>query len=380
MFDSSKVVPEFKNLLGFRQFHDANQITLPPALTTTVTGEYYQQKHSAIQLDIIQALIPANLTLEKYLTDTVTDATNEILNDVLKYRKLKEYGKTLLEQSVLLNRYGWNQDLIVNQGRFVGFQIRVKSLTGLKMVINEIGFQFSAPEPALKMYLFHTSKSAPIDTFDINVSGNGSWSWHKKDIQMSAFKSGEYHGGAFVLGYYQNDLAGSAVNYSNFNWDTGVCGSCNDPHLSTWRSIRNHFHIYPLYVPAGSYTVGQMFDFQKAIFAKSESYGMNLKMTVQCDLTDFFIQNKFTFKDLLGWKVIHRILNDMKFSQQINNIEENIKMMVIRDLEGDVDTKLTNIPSLYWKELKSVAFDISGINSKCLGCESDATAPQFGVM
>jgi hypothetical protein len=70
----------------------------------------------------------------------------------------------------------------------------------------------------------------------------------------------------------------------------------------------------------------------------------------------------------------------MKFSQQINAIEENIKMMIIRDLEGDIETKLTNIPSQYNKELKAVSFNISGINAKCLGCEDQNTSPSYGVV
>lgn len=376
-FDSKKVVPELSTLLGFRPHPN---ITMASTLSQSDTGEYYDQKHSAVRVELIKTLLDPAKTLDDYLGDVVEDSTAEMLNDLIQYRKLKEYGKAILENAVLLDRYGWKQDVITNQGRFVGFQIRLKTIQGLKAVINEIGFQFSQPEPTLKMYLFHTSKSAPITSFDVAIDGNGSWTWISKNIELTAFQSTEFHGGAFVLGYYQNDLTGNAINYSNFNWDTGVCGSCNNPHLKTWRSIRNNYHIFPLYVPAGSFTVGEMFDMNKAIFTNSESFGLNLRVSVQCDLTDFFIQNKFAFKNLLGYKVANRVLNDMKFSQQINSVEENIKMMVIRDLEGDIDTKLENIPSKYHRELKSVSFDMSGINGRCLGCESQATAPQFGVI
>lgn len=375
-FDSKKVVPEFSNLLGFRD----NSNTLPASLTDTETGEYYQQKHSAVQLDIIQTCLQPNKPIAEYLTEVVQDSTSEMLNDLIQYRKLKQYGKSILENSLLLDKYGWKQDVITNQGRFVGMQIRVKRVTGLKTIIDEIGLQFSTPENQLRLYLFHEAKSAPIQTFTIDVDGNGNWTWSKQSIELSAFNPGQFHGGAFVLGYYQEDLTGNAINYTNFNWDTGVCGSCNNPHLKVWKSIRNNFHVYPLYVPAGAFVKGEMFDWDKAIHSKSESFGLNFKFTVKCDLSDFFIQNKFAFKNLLATKVVWRLLNDIKFSQQINHIESNVRMMVIRDLEGDIETKLTNIPSLYHKELKAVDFDISGINGKCLGCQSDVTAPSFGVV
>src|SRR5690606_36674249 len=106
-----------------------------------------------------------------------------------------------------------------------------------------------------------------------------------------------------------------------------------------------NFLVYPIYVPFGNYEEGKMFDMNDVIYCSNQSFGLNLKFTVQCDLTDFFIQNKFVFKNLLALKVVYKILQDMKFSQQINYIEENIKMMIIRDLEGDIDTKLLNIPT-----------------------------------
>lgn len=379
MFKSNIVVPAYKNLLGWRQFHD-NSIQIANGLTTTETGEYYQQKHPALQLDIIQTLISPNLPLDTYLENTVTDATNEIFNDLLQYRQLKQYGKTLLETSVLLNRYGWTQDTITNQGRFVGMQIRTQDLTGLKAIIDEVGLQFSGEE-TFNLYLFHSSKSDPLQVVEVTTNGNANWNWKKIDWELSSFSPQQFYGGVFIVGYYQDEITSNAINYTNFNWDSGVCGGCNDPHISVWRSIRKNFHVYPLYVPAGSFgEVGKMFDLEKAIYSNNQSFGMNFKFTVQCDLTNFFVQNKFVFKNLLALKVVHKILNDMKFSQQINAIEENIKMMIIRDLEGDIETKLTNIPSQYNKELKAVSFNISGINAKCLGCEDQNTSPSYGVV
>lgn len=379
-FDSKKVVPEYQNLLGFRPFRDPVKIPLPASLTDSTTGEYYQEQHPALALDIIQTLIPPDHELEDYLQETIEGSINGIFNDLLQYRKLKNYGKSLLENSVLLDRYGWNKDLITNQNRFVGMQIRVKSMEGLTATIDAIGFQFSQPEPALKIYVFHPSRSEPVTTFDVDIKGNGQWTWTTQNINLSSFSSSEFSNDPFIVGYYQDDLEGSAINYSNFNWDTGVCGGCNNSHFKVWQNIRTNFHVYPLYVPGGNFIKGEMFDFENAVFDRNQSFGLNFKFTVKCDLTDFFIRNKFAFKNLLSHKVVWKILKDMKFSQQINSVEENIKMMIIRDLEGDIETDAVNIPSLYHRELKSVAFDISGINAKCLGCEASVTAPRYGVV
>lgn len=380
MFDATIVNPAFQQLIGWREHFDPTDITVAAPLQVSETGEFYQQKHPALRLDIIQTLLPENQDLDVYLAEVVKDSVNEMLNDLLSYRQVSNYGKTLLETTTLLNKYGWINDKITNLSRFVGFQIKVKSVSGLKTVIQEIGLQMDSVED-LTLYLYHSQKKDALASFNITTQGSGQWDWNKDNAQdLAAFKEEYYHGGVFILGYYQDDLNGAAINYTDFDFEKGVCGSCNSSHAKDWRSIKGHFHIYPIYVPDGSYTVGEMFDLNDAIYDKDHSWGMNLKLKVECDLTEFFVQNKFHFKNLLSWKVVYKILNMMKFSQEINAIEENIKMMIIRDLEGDIDTKLVNVPTQYHRELKSVNFNIEGINSKCLPCAASGYAPTYGVV
>jgi len=378
VFNSVKVVEAYKNLFGWRQSYDTS-VVIQPDLLLTESNEYFEQKHPALVPQIIQTLLPKGREINAYLREKVADASNEIFNDLIQYRQLGEFGKTLLEQSVLLNKYGWTNDTITNQNRFVGLQIRPRAMTGLQAIIEEIGLQFTGVESFI-LYLFHSSQLEPLHEIDVTTTGNGNWTWSKQGLELSSFLSEQYQGGVFVLGYYQEDITSNAINYTNFNWNRGVCGGCNDSHKTTWDSINKNFSVYPIYVPSGSFDKGEMFDLQNALYSADESFGINLKFTVKCDLTDFFIQNRFTFKNLLALKMVSILLNDMKFSQQINAIEENIKMMIIRDLEGDVDTKLTNIPTQYQKELKAVSFNISGMNPKCLGCTDQSYAPTYGTV
>lgn len=380
-FKSTLLIPEYKNLLGWRQYHNTSDIQIPTALTVTETGEYYQQKHEAITLANIQTTIPEDKDLDVYLEEVVEESISEIFNDLIQYRQVKEYGKTLLDQVNLLNKYGSVNDKIVNMNRFVGFQIRPKALTGLTAIIEAIGLQFDG-NANIKLYLFHSSKLEPLKEIDMTTNGRG-WDWTLTKEELSAFNGAEYQGGVFVLGYYQEDIAlqgVSAINYTNFDWNRGECSSCNSTHYSVWQSIRKHFQVYPIYAPQGSFTKGEMFHLNEAMYDNTQSFGLNLKFSVKCDLTNFFIQNKFAFKNLLALKVSTKVLNMMKFSQRINYIEENLKMMIIRDVEGDVDTKLVNLPTQYHMELKAVSFNISGINKACLGCQEDNTAPSYGVV
>lgn len=379
MFNSLKVVPEYANLLGWEQFYDLAEINLPTSLTDTETGEYFQDVHSAMQLDVIQATLPNNYPIDTYLRKVITQSTNGMLNDILSFRQLREYGKTLLDKSLLLNRYGWANDSITNKSRFVGFQIRLMANSGLQAVIDQIGAQFTGAE-TFTMYLFHSSKSDSIKTFEMVTTGDNGWSWSSEGIELDAFLGEEYQGGVFVLGYYQDDITSNAINYSNFNWDKGECSTCSNQYATNWKNVNKYYNVYPLYVEQGNYTVNKMFNLEDADFPMDQSFGLNLKLTTRCDFTTFFIDNKFVFKKLLGLKVAIRVLNDMKNSQQINYVEENMKNMIIRDLEGDKDTNLKNLPTLYEEQIKAVSYNISSINDNCMTCKQKAYAPTYGMV
>lgn len=380
MFDTAKIVPAFANLLGWKDHYDVTEIpALPASLTTTETGEYYQQKHPALRLDIVQALIPDNYPLDTYLRDKITQSSNEMLNDLFMYRQVGEYGKTLLDSKQLLNKYGFLNDKIANSNRFVGFQIRTKTASGLQAAIRQIGLQFEMIEN-FNLYLFYSGKKDPQETIPVVTTGTAQWDWNEANYVLPAFTNEDINGGVFILGYYQEDLVGHAINLTNFNWDRGACGSCNKNTYNAWKDIQEYFTIYPLYWASGNYTKLEMPDLQDAIYTSDFSWGLNLKLTVSCDLSDFIITNKFEFSNLLSLKVTEKILNDQKFSQQINFIEENVKMMIIRDLEGDLETRMNNITQKYHKELKAVSFNTGNINEKCLPCTDLSYTPKYGVI
>lgn len=378
MFRSEALIPVYKNLLGWRQHFDSS-IVLPSELTTTETGEYYQDKSPALRLDYIKATLFATQSLDVYLTQNVEAGINGIFNDILQYRQVRDYGKTLLEQAQLLNRLSWAGEGIINRSRFVGMQIKVRDQTALQLVINEVGIQLTGPQ-TIKLYLFHSQLEEPIQEFEITTV-NTSVQWDIKNFDLNTISPAKFHGGVFILGYYQDDLVTQAVNYSNFDWNIGECQSCDGgSYYRAWTSVRKHFFVYPIYFPEGNFIKGKLPDMNLAQFSNSESFGLNMKFTVRCDLTEFFIQNKFAFKNLLALKVSHLILNDMKFCQETSYIEENLKHMIIRDLEGDKETNYLNISQQYRNEIKAVTFNISSINNRCLDCEADAFQPVISVV
>lgn len=379
MFDITLVKAAYKNLIGWRKHFD-NCIDVTAENQKSDSGDYYQDKHPALRLDYVLASLSNKQDLNKYLAEKVEVATVNLFKDFIQKRQLSNYGKTLLQQAQLLNRPSFVNDKIINLGRFCGFQIHVKDATGLQIVLDEIGLQLDGAQ-TVTLHLFHSTVKDAIATFQMTTT-NPYGTWKKVSENLNSMESQKFFGGVFILGYYQNTLTTQAVNYSNFDWNKGEvsCAGCGTSYYESWRSIGNHFHIYPVYWAEGNYTVGEMPDLSLASYDKSVSYGLNLKLTVRCDLTFFFIQNRFVFQDLLAYNVALVILKDMQFSTEINWVKEQYVNMVIRELEGDKETNALNLPQRYRNELKAVEFNTSDMNKTCLGCVDDVSQPTVGTL
>ena len=142
-------------------------------------------------------------------------------------------------------------------------------------------------------------------------------------------------GGTFYLGYYQDDLVGQAIEYKKLNWLTGFCATC-DGGISQKRynSISKHVNMRSFYVPSANLDPArEMFSPEAVIEKDTTNWGFNFNISINCDLTNFWCDNRHALKKLLSLKVTQKVFEGIMFSQQINSVEEGLKMMVIRALE-----------------------------------------------
>ena len=132
--------------------------------------------------------------------------------------------------------------------------------------------------------------------------------------------------------------------------------------------------MQPFYVPNTSLPANKdfMFDPEALIEIDDNNWGFNFNVGVECDLTRFWCDNRKTLKSVLVLKVVIKILKMMQFSQQLNHVEEQLKMMIIRDLEGDKETNYINIYTRYNRAVKAVNFNNSSISKVCLPCDRNS--------
>lgn len=384
MYNTKKAKECLKGLVGWQDHYDATEIpALPAELTESETGEYYQERHPALRLDLIKATLPSNRDLGDYLKGVEDGAVTQILNDLMESKELARTSKTVVANDVIYNSEGWINDVVVNESRFVGVRFRLLLSVGLKAVINRLALQLTQSQTKLPIYLYHSHKAKYLAKLEYTTTQGGEFKWVEVSDELELHADdADLSGGSFFLGYYQDDLTGQAVQYKKLNWRSGYCGGCDGGvNQRRYTSITKYVDMQPFYVPNASQSTDKdyMFDPSAIIEVDDNNWGFNFNISVNCDLTNFWCDNRKSLKNIIALQVTIKILKDMQFSQQINHIEEQLKMMIIRDLEGDKETKYINLYQQYSRAVKALKFNHSSISKVCLPCSTNSGV-SYGVV
>lgn len=370
MFDNS-VVAILKTVLGWKDYWDLTEIpSLGSPLNDSLTGEYYQDFNGALRLDYINSLLPPNRTLTEYLDTVETEGITQALNRIVEEKQIGGYGKTIATNDVVYNAARKSAN-ITNTSYFCGVMFEVCLSTGVRATINRIGLYLTAAVTDLDLHLFHSSQETSVATFQF-TAGAGGFTWNEIRRTLD-YDDGTISGGTWYIGYYQDELAAQssqAVQYTAMNWLHGYCNSCGGGSAQNdvnYKSIRNRLYMQGFYVPAAQVpAVGTMFDPTIVIQTNNNNWGFNFNITIGCDLTQFWKDNRRAFKNVIGMSVAMKVLEMMKFSSQINNIEESVKIMIIRDLEGTADTNNPPLNQKLAEAIEALNLDMGNVGGDCL--------------
>jgi len=379
-YDNS-LITELRDVVGWDDYQDTGQIaSLGAPYNTTDSGQYFQQFNSAVRLDNILACLPVHSTLadidklKAYLTKTETTAINGVLNDIEVKKQIGNQGQDLISSKIIFN-VGHKVSTQTNQSYFCGVMFEVKDSVGIRATINRIGMYLTAAVTDLDLYLFHSSKEAVVQQFAFTSAITNSFAWNEIERVLD-FDDGVNSGGCFYLGYYQDDLATAttaAISYNAMNFTDGYCGSCGSVSATdsnAYKAIRDKVIMQGFYVPSASLPASktERFDNDVVIKTNTNNWGLNFHVSVACNLTSFWKANKLTLKKVIGLSVAIQVLSDMKASNEINNVSEHLKVMIIRDLEGASDTGLKPLWLLRKMAINALVLDEGSIGKDCLPC------------
>ena len=368
MFDSAKVFAAFETLIGWREYYDSNIIpNWTGNLGTSDSGQYYNILHPSLKLQYIKAAaIDKGDTVEDYLTRIKPDIINQMINDVITHKQLNQYNKQLLKADVIYKGEGRQTDKIINEGRFVGFRVKVANHIGIKTALKRIGLQASQTQTGLDIYIFHSSQKQPVATVSFSGNGTDSFKWQDTS-QVLYYHNGDITGGVFYIGYYQDDLQGQAIRYPNLTWSNGFCKSCDGgKNARNYQKVSKFVSMCPMYVPMGDYVKGEMFDPNSIIAVDDTNFGLNIGFQSECDLTNFWIDNKLEFVPLLGHYMAFQVLQDIVYTDRINPLEEEIKAKLYLELKGDLKNYQKGIEQRRAELLEALSVNEGSLNSVCL--------------
>lgn len=304
-----------------------------------------------------------------YLRRVMKGAANNLFNTVFTQKKLYQAAKTLLTDISLYEGMGNLKNKIVKTGRFVGYQITPRQPDTV-ITISQVGFQGDTIQEELPFYLYHDSQSEPIATFNLNISKAISFTWNSLTTALKLIygNADTGSGGNYYLGYYEDDLDGQAI-WRQTSYTPAGCSSCSGNNGIIVGKWNKYVSVQPVYVDADFLDEdGNLFDVDKIIYINSQNWGLNLRLNVQCDVSDLICRNKYVFTDAYKLQIVKDMLNDMAYSVRDNQLKEKVRQMAMLALKGDKQDYSKGVESDLASAIKAISFDLSEMNSICLSC------------
>lgn len=316
--------------------------------------------------------------LSDYLENLTKSGIAKTIQTFVQYKKLKKETKQLMERKAFFDGAGNIRSTIRGTNLVCGFEISPVRGMGVTTKLEKVGLQF-ATSGQVTLYLFHSSMSEPVKTFELDYTKeNGAMQWFDlSSVFMPYISDSNGAGGSWFICYDQSELplGMEAVNFAR-DWSVEPCGTCNGGDTRNWRQMTKYLRLSPFSVePEEDFSAEpRMWNIERTIHDCLKNYGINCLVSVSCDLTDFIISQKEMFQTVLQRQVAYIALKTMAMNPntRVNREEVNVDTMTyLYELDGSPNTdKQSGIAYELAMAYKALAFDTKGIDPVCLGCHN----------
>lgn len=317
--------------------------------------------------------------LSDYLERLVRTGISTMVQTFSQIKKLNKETRNLLERRTFYDGAGRIKDTITPTGKICGYEITPVRSMGVTAKIERIGLQMTGAIGKVRIYLFHSSQVDPIKTKDVEFTKeNGGFQWFDVDDMYLPYKSDATNdGGSWYLCYNQNELPRGmrAVNISK-DWSREPCGTCNRGNLMAWRELTKYLQISPFtyFAPEDFADYPEMWDVADMVYTNTVCYGMNVEISVGCDLTDFIISQRNMFSTVLQRQVAAIALRTLALNPnaRVNRNQSNAsKMDILYELDGNTaGVRPAGLGYELKKAYEALSIDTKGIDRICLSCNN----------
>lgn len=428
MVRANDIQEKLLHLIGWEQNYDTSDLKISDALTVSESGLYFQQIHPLLTLQNMSCIAPdfKNITFPEYDPEKEYSKGNVVDYQGTQYKALQkaqgkqpdiesEYwvetnlfsewlesktkasiqkaiarycnektvegtNKPLCESRTLFDGTGRLVDTVKNKKNLVGFEIIPVRAKGVTTKINKICLQFTkAGEYTL--YLMHSSMDAPVKIIKLNKIRDNSAEWFTVDDLYLPYQS-EYNdaGGSWYLCYFQSELPeGSQAIRKDKDWSKEPCGSCSRRELITWMAWSKYLEIHPFFVNEELINTEDeslhLWDVENNQYTYDNNYGLNLEVTVSCDITDFIVEQRMMFQDVIAKQVAVDMLREFAYNSNVRTNRHSInasRLDILYEVDGDSSSmKKSGLSYQLDMAFKAIKLSTSGIDRVCLPCRNN---------
>lgn len=291
-------------------------------------------------------------------------------------KSLLKESKALLERRTFFDGSGRLANTVRNGQRLVGFEIIPVRSMGVTAKIERIGLQMTGATGKVRVYLFHSSQVEPMQVADLEFTKtNGGFQWFDvHDWFMPYISMANDSGGSWYLVYDQAALPEGmeAVNVTK-DWSREPCGTCNIGSVEAWRELTKYLQISPFRVTSSTTfeQYPELWDIAENVYTNTQNYGLNVEVSVMCDLSDFIIRERNIFATCLQKEMAARVIRMLAMNPnvRVNRNQSNASQFdLLYEVDGNPQGRETGLG----KELRDAyaALDINtrGIDRICLTC------------
>lgn len=428
MVRANDIQEKLLHLIGWEQNYDTSDLKISDALTVSESGLYFQQIHPLLTLQNMSCIAPdfKNITFPEYNSEKEYSKGNVVDYQGTRYKALQkaqgkqpdiesEYwvetnlfsewlesktkasiqkaiarycnektvegtNKPLCESRTLFDGTGRLVDTVKNKKNLVGFEIVPVRAKGVTTKINKICLQFTkAGEYTL--YLMHSSMDAPVKIIKLNKIRDNSAEWFTVDDLYLPYQSEDNDaGGSWYLCYFQSELPeGSQAIRKDKDWSKEPCGSCSRRELITWMAWSKYLEIHPFFVNEELINTEDeslhLWDVENNQYTYDNNYGLNLEVTVSCDITDFIVEQRMMFQDIIAKQVAVDMLREFAYNSNVRTNRHSInasRLDILYEVDGDSSSmKKSGLSYQLDMAFKAIKLSTSGIDRVCLPCRNN---------
>lgn len=325
----------------------------------------------------------SNWELYNYVSDFLEKLTlTGIANVIQKFTQIKQLERetrNLLERRTFFDGAGRIKATLQNTHKLVGFEITPVRSMGVTTKIERIGLQMTGGTGIVKLYLFHSSQIDPLQTFEVEFTKtNGGFQWFDmKDCYLPYISDETNAGGSWYLCYNQDELPTGmeAINVSK-DWSREPCGTCNIGSVEAWRELTKYLQISPFMqqAPTTFAEFPELWDVATTMYTNTLNYGLNLEISVGCDLTDFIIKQRQIFQTVIQLQVAANALRTMAMNPnvRVNRNQSNASRMdILYELDGNTSgVRPGGLGYELKKAYEALRLDTQGLDRVCLSCNN----------